>query len=181
MVFSMWTPTDPFSLFCHDLSPGSWPLWTVSPRFHSQLVFGWVQQVAGPYRKLEGTRKHKMGFFSPCFFPVWDSIPPWSQFLLGIPRGMLEPSHTGLQDLIYTSLPSFVFGDFTLVAQIWSWWEYVYPRNQQMLQIRVCLFFFSQRAICKIFISTPLSSPLLRVSSSVWSPVTTFPSHLPQA
>lgn len=92
-------------------------MWTASPRLPSQLAFGWVQPVGGPQRKLESGRKTKLEFSFPFFLPICDLIPPQSQFLLSGPSGMLKPVRTYLQYLIYTSLPSFVLGDITLVPQ----------------------------------------------------------------
>lgn len=72
----------------------------------------------------------------PCEAKGHSILQPEWFGLLGNSSGMLEPARASPRELIADLSPQLVFYDITLVAWNLPWWEYLYHRNQHMLQIR---------------------------------------------
>lgn len=76
--------------------------------------------------------------FSPVILNCFFISPPlaWTPKV----NGVVQPTHTGFL--------KFIFGDITLVAWNWPWWENLHHENWHILQIRwvffcVCVLFWS--------------------------------------
>lgn len=63
-------------------------------------------------------------------------------------NGVVQPTHTGFL--------KFIFGDITLVAWNWPWWENLHHENWHILQIRWVFF------VCVCFVLEFIGEPLVK-------------------